>query len=107
MLEELGKDVDHGNTVAVTGAIELDGRVGEIGGVKQKTIGVERAGIKVFLVPAGDNAREARGSTPQRPDHPCENFSTGVAGAGNPAARGAESARFRHVRRGRKMRPFS
>lgn len=60
VLEELGKDVDHGNRVAVTGAIELDGRVGEIGGVKQKTIGVERAGIKVFLVPAGDNAREAR-----------------------------------------------
>jgi Lon-like protease len=60
VLEELGKDVDHGNKVAVTGAIELDGRVGEIGGVKQKTIGVERAGIKVFLVPAGDNAREAR-----------------------------------------------
>jgi PDZ domain-containing protein len=60
VLEEMGKDVDHGNKVAVTGAIELDGRVGEIGGVKQKTIGVERAGIKVFLVPAGDNAREAR-----------------------------------------------
>ena len=60
VLEELGKDVDHGNRVAVTGAIDLDGRVGEIGGVKQKTIGVERAGIKVFLVPAGDNAREAR-----------------------------------------------
>ena len=60
VLEEMGKDVDHGNRVAVTGAIDLDGRVGEIGGVKQKTIGVERAGIKVFLVPAGDNAREAR-----------------------------------------------
>ena len=60
VLEELGRDVDQGNRVAVTGAIELDGRVGEIGGVKQKTIGVERAGIKVFLVPAGDNAREAR-----------------------------------------------
>jgi hypothetical protein len=28
--------------------------------VKQKTIGVMRSHIKVFLVPAGDNAREAR-----------------------------------------------
>jgi PDZ domain-containing protein len=60
LLEELGRDVDHGNRIAVTGAIELDGTVGEIGGVKQKTIGVARAGIKVFLVPAGDNATEAR-----------------------------------------------
>jgi Lon-like protease len=60
LLEELGRDVDHGNRVAVTGALELDGTVGEIGGVKQKTIGVERAGITVFLVPAGDNAAEAR-----------------------------------------------
>lgn len=60
LLEELGRDVDRGNRIAVTGALELDGTVGEIGGVKQKTIGVERAGIKVFLVPAGDNAAEAR-----------------------------------------------
>jgi PDZ domain-containing protein len=60
VLEELGRDVDHGNRVAVTGTIELDGSVGEIGGVKQKTIGVRRAGIDVFVVPAGENAREAR-----------------------------------------------
>lgn len=60
LLEELGRDVDHGRRIAVTGAIELDGTVGEIGGVKQKTIGVMRSDIKVFVVPAGDNAREAR-----------------------------------------------
>jgi Lon-like protease len=60
LLEELGRDVDGGNRIAVTGALELDGTVGEVGGLKQKTIGVERAGIKVFLVPAGDNAAEAR-----------------------------------------------
>jgi Lon-like protease len=60
LMEELGRDIDHGNKVAVTGSLELDGSVGQIGGVKQKTIGVERADIDVFLVPAGDNAREAR-----------------------------------------------
>jgi PDZ domain-containing protein len=60
LLEELGRDVDHGNRVAVTGALELDGTVGEIGGIKQKTIGVERAGITIFLVPAGENAAEAQ-----------------------------------------------
>ena len=42
------------------GEIELDGTVAPVGGVKQKTIAVRRSGIRVFLVPAGDNAREAR-----------------------------------------------
>ena len=60
VLEELGHDVDHGRRVAVTGTIDLDGAVGEIGGVKQKTIGVKRAGIDIFVVPAGENAQEAR-----------------------------------------------
>jgi PDZ domain-containing protein len=60
ILEELGRDVDHGHRIAATGEIELDGSVGPIGGVKQKTIGVRQAGIHVFLVPAGDNAAEAR-----------------------------------------------
>jgi PDZ domain-containing protein len=60
LLEELGRDVDRGNRVAVTGTIELDGTVGEVGGLKQKTIGVRRAGIAVFVVPSGENAREAR-----------------------------------------------
>jgi PDZ domain-containing protein len=40
--------------------IEPDGSVGEIGGVKQKTIGARDAHVDVFLVPAGDNYREAR-----------------------------------------------
>jgi Lon-like protease len=60
VLEELGKDVDHGRRVAATGQIELDGTVTPIGGVRQKTIGVRESGIRVFLVPAGENAQEAR-----------------------------------------------
>jgi PDZ domain-containing protein len=59
ILEELGRDVDRGHRIAATGEIELDGRVEPIGGVRQKTIGVKRAGVEIFLVPAGDNAREA------------------------------------------------
>lgn len=58
--EELGHDIDHGLKVAATGEIELDGTVAPVGGVKQKTIGVRRSGVDVFLVPAGENAREAR-----------------------------------------------
>ncbi len=58
--EELGHDIDHGLKVAATGEIELDGSVAPVGGVKQKTIGVRRSGVDVFLVPAGENARTAR-----------------------------------------------
>jgi PDZ domain-containing protein len=74
VLEELGQDVDQGNRVAVTGTIELDGTVGEIGGVKQKTIGVRRAGIRTFVVPAGENAREARRHAGNVRIVPVENF---------------------------------
>jgi Lon-like protease len=60
VLEELGHNVDRGYRVAATGEIELDGGVVPIGGVKQKTIGARDAKADVFLVPAGENAREAR-----------------------------------------------
>ncbi len=59
-MQRLGKDVTHGHRVAATGEMELDGSVGPIGGVKQKTFGVRESGADVFLVPAGDNARVAR-----------------------------------------------
>jgi PDZ domain-containing protein len=59
VMEELGRNVDHGLRVAATGTIGLDGSVGPIGGVKQKTLGARRSGVDVFLVPAGDNAKEA------------------------------------------------
>jgi PDZ domain-containing protein len=59
ILQELGRNVAHGHKVAATGELALDGTVGPIGGVKQKTLGVREAGVDVFLVPAGENAREA------------------------------------------------
>jgi Lon-like protease len=60
VMEELGKNVAHGYRVAATGQMELDGTVAPIGGVKQKTYGVRKAKADVFLVPAGENAQEAR-----------------------------------------------
>jgi Lon-like protease len=61
VMEALGRKVDHGYRVAATGTISLDGSVGEIGGVKQKTFGAREAHADVFLVPAaGDNAGQAR-----------------------------------------------
>ena len=43
-----------GTRVATTGTIELDGTVGEVGGVAQKTIAVKRSGATLFLVPSGE-----------------------------------------------------
>jgi PDZ domain-containing protein len=60
VVDELRRDVDRGRKIAATGEIDLDGTVRPIGGVKQKTIGARESGVDVFLVPAGDNAREAR-----------------------------------------------
>ena len=56
----VGRDVDRGYKVAASGEICADGTVVPVGGLKQKTIGARRAGIDVFLVPAGENAAEAR-----------------------------------------------
>ena len=61
VMRQLGADVTHGYRVAVTGTISIDGSVGPIGGIKQKTYGAREAGAQIFLVPkAGDNARDAR-----------------------------------------------
>jgi PDZ domain-containing protein len=60
VLEELGRNVDRGHRIAATGEIFLNGDVGPIGGIKQKTIGARKAGVDAFLVPAGQNARDAR-----------------------------------------------
>ena len=60
LTEELGHDVDRGYKVAATGQLALDGSVLPIGAIKQKTIGARQAGVDVFLVPAGSNARTAR-----------------------------------------------
>jgi Lon-like protease len=60
VIEELRGDVDRGLRVAATGELQLDGDVAPVGGIKQKVIGARRSGADVFLVPAGDNAEEAR-----------------------------------------------
>lgn len=43
-----------GRTVAATGTIDIDGRVGPVGGVGQKTVAVKEAGATVFLVPRSE-----------------------------------------------------
>ena len=54
-------DLTGPSPVAVTGTIELDGSVGPVGGVVQKTEAAVRAGAKLFVVPTDeyDDAVEA------------------------------------------------
>jgi PDZ domain-containing protein len=59
IVDELGKDVDDDRRIVVTGALNIDGRVAEIGGIKQKTIAARNSHADLFLVPDG-NAKDAR-----------------------------------------------
>lgn len=60
IMEKLGRNVDRGYRVAATGELELNGDVLPIGGVKQKAIEADHSHVDILLVPAGDNAAEAR-----------------------------------------------
>jgi PDZ domain-containing protein len=59
IVDELGKDLDDDRRIVVTGALDLNGRVVAIGGIKQKTIAARNAHADLFLVPDG-NAQDAR-----------------------------------------------
>ena len=57
-------DLTGGKRVAVTGTIELDGSVGPVGGVRQKTEAAVKEGAALFLVPSDeypDAVKAARG----------------------------------------------
>jgi PDZ domain-containing protein len=58
IVDELGRDVDEGRRIAVTGALDLDGDVLAIGGIRQKTVGAREADADVLVVP-DENAAEA------------------------------------------------
>jgi PDZ domain-containing protein len=51
--------------VAATGTIDQDGNVGDVGGVAEKTIAVERAGATVFFVPTVELQAAESKATPQ------------------------------------------
>lgn len=57
------RDLTGGRAIAGTGAIWPSGRVGPVGGVRQKVAAARRAGAQVFLVPSSeaDEARRAAG----------------------------------------------
>jgi len=49
-------DLAGGRTIAGTGTIDLQGKVGPIGGIRDKVVAAERAGASIFLAPADDMA---------------------------------------------------
>jgi PDZ domain-containing protein len=51
--------------VAATGTIDQDGNVGDVGGVAEKTIAVERAGATVFFVPSVELKTAESKASPQ------------------------------------------
>ena len=51
--------------VAATGTIDQHGNVGDVGGVAEKTIAVERAGATVFFVPKVEYQAAESKATPQ------------------------------------------
>ena len=52
-------------TVAATGTIDPQGDVGDVGGVPEKTVAVERAGATVFFVPPQEYQAALSKDTPQ------------------------------------------
>jgi PDZ domain-containing protein len=60
VLQQLGRNVDHGLKIAATGELSLNGDVEPIGGIEQKTLGAREAHVDAFLVPAGQNATDAQ-----------------------------------------------
>ena len=83
VLQKLGRDVDRGHTVAATGEIELDGTVAPDRRHRAEDARREEAGVDVFLVPAGDNAAEARRYAGDLRVIAGGELSTGVASTGN------------------------
>ncbi len=67
LLDELtAGDLTGGRKVAATGTINIDGTVGDIGGLHQKTVAVKEAGASYFLVPKDEEQEaldEAKGSS--------------------------------------------
>ena len=53
-------DLTNGKKIAGTGTIDIDGNVGEISGVKYKLMGAVKEKADIFLVPKGNNYKEAK-----------------------------------------------
>lgn len=53
------EDITHGKKIVGTGTIDNYGNVGSIGGIKYKLKGAIKNGAEIFIVPNGDNYKDA------------------------------------------------
>jgi len=53
------EDITNGLTIVGTGTIDINGNVGSIGGISYKLKSAEASGADLFLVPSGENYKEA------------------------------------------------
>lgn len=53
------EDITHGKKIVGTGTIDIDGNVGSIGGVKYKLKGAIKNKAEIFIVPNGENYKDA------------------------------------------------
>ena len=57
-------DLTKGRTISGTGTMDLAGKVGPIGGIRDKVLAAERVGASIFFAPTG-NANELKGVDPK------------------------------------------
>ncbi|TCP30482.1 PDZ domain-containing protein [Scopulibacillus darangshiensis] len=54
-------DLAKGFKIAGTGTIQMDGKVGPIGGIKEKVVGADKSGAQIFFAPTADHeAKDAK-----------------------------------------------
>ena len=105
VLEDLGHRIDRGYKVAATGEIELERR--RRADRRDQAEDVRRAGSEGRCLPRACGKRGRRPALRAWPaDHRCEEFSPGVARAGNPAPEALENGIFRQPGNCRKFVSF-
>jgi len=65
LIDTLSRQSISGNEpIAATGTIDVQGNVGDVGGVAEKTVAVQRAGAKYFIVPRVEVATAKKAAQP-------------------------------------------
>jgi PDZ domain-containing protein len=65
LIDKLSRSSISGNQpIAATGTIDVHGNVGDVGGVAEKTVAVQRAGAKYFFVPQVEVATATAAASP-------------------------------------------
>ena len=89
LIDKLSRQSISGNRpIAATGTIDVHGDVGDVGGVAEKTVAVQRAGAKYFFVPAGRGRDRESGRAAGSHDRRRDVTGPGAARPSSPRRRG-------------------